>query len=136
MTTKTRYDCLSRLERLGVDYDDAASLRRIAMTLDRWHELECGTGDGSYTQWIERDETTGKPYFTVENSWGRSRWITPDRESGALRRLEKIMSAYPSLVAYVQGDPRGASLYILDRSEIPAGSDLDSCYSRGVAVVK
>lgn len=40
------------------------------------------------------------------------------------------------LVAYVQTDPRGAALYILDRKDIPEGATLDSCYSRGVAVYK
>lgn len=31
--------------------DDAKALRRISMTLRRWHELECGDGSGH----IERD---------------------------------------------------------------------------------
>ena len=38
----------------------------------------------------------------------------PDRERGALKRLAKIMAPrYPQLKSYVQGDPRGASLYIM-----------------------
>ena len=53
-----------------------------------------------------------------------------DRERGALKRLKAIMARYPGFEAYVQTDPRGASLYIL-----PAGITADN-YSRGIAVYK
>ena len=46
------------------------------------------------------------------------------------------MARYTPLVSYVQGDPRGAALYVLRESDIPDGSKLDSCYSRGVAIYK
>jgi hypothetical protein len=39
------YDCIRALETAGISYDDAAQLRRISMTLHRWHELECGDGN-------------------------------------------------------------------------------------------
>ena len=53
-----------------------------------------------------------------------------------LVRLAKIMKRYPTLTAYHQGDPRGASLYILRPGDIPEGADPDSHYNRGVAVYK
>ncbi len=40
---------------------------------------------------------------------------------------------FPDLVAYYQGDPRGASLYIVKRSELN-GSDIHANYSKGVAI--
>lgn len=36
--------------------------------------------------------------------------------------------------AYIQGDPRGAALYILRLGDVPAGKDADAYYSRGVCV--
>ena len=39
-----KHDCIGPLVRAGIDYDDAQTLRRIAMTLHRWHEkLSAGT---------------------------------------------------------------------------------------------
>jgi len=121
---------------LGLSMDEADALRRIEMTLQRWAELECGTGAGH----IERDEKTGKPVFVnararyVDPHDPRARRSVPDREAGALRRLAKLMAAHPELVAYHQGDPRGCALYILRKSDIPAGAQLDAIYSRGWAV--
>jgi len=48
----------NRLMALGVSRGDTDALRRISLTLHRWHERECGTDHGC----IERDEETGKPY--------------------------------------------------------------------------
>jgi hypothetical protein len=128
-------ECIDRLARLGISFDDAWALRRIAMTLHRWHELECGTDNGA----IQRDETTGKPYwyYGCAAETGR-RYPTPDREAGALKRLAVIMGRYKDkgLTAYVQGDPRGASLYILKPGDVPEGKDADAYYSNGVAVHK
>ena len=121
-------ECIPVLMRAGIAPDDARALRRIAMTLHRWHELECGSDHGC----IERDEKSGLPYWFNANS--RSRHRIADRETGALKRLAKIMARYPGLSAYVQGDPRGASLYILRPSDVPAGEQADSYYSRGLAV--
>jgi len=126
MTTKREQEQRARMFKVlamnGINYDDSHALRRISMTLHRWHEMECGTDAGC----IERDEVTGKPSFNG--------FPTPDRETGALRRLEKIMAKYPALSAYVQGDPRGAALYILRPGDVPAGEDAGSYYSRGIAV--
>ena len=152
-------DCLARLAALNISRDDASALRRIAMTLHRWHELECGDGN-AYSSWTitrGRKETrhgqyagghgahyvfiydeAGKPYLENHpHSSNEAHYSAiPDREKGALKRLAAIMAAYPALTSYVQGDCRGASLYILRADDIPAGVNIDSCYSRGVAVYK
>lgn len=129
---------------LGFMPEEAEALRRISMTLRRWHELECGDGNGC----IERDETTGKTYWVNANT-GR-RYATPDREKGALKRLDNIIAdrnerAIGRVLAeesaeeitvkpYIQGDPRGAALYILRPGDIPAGEDAGAYYSRGICV--
>lgn len=123
-------ECIPPLERAGIAYEDAVELRRIAMTLHNWHEQECGTDRGA----IERDEKTGKPIW--RNAIGTHSYTIPDREAGALKRLGKIMARYPSLKPYVQGDPRGASLYILRPGDVLEGYTADACYSRGLAVYK
>lgn len=131
-------ECIETLTRAGISYEDACALRRIAMTLHRWHELECGDGNGC----IERDEKTGIPYWHNANSRylgandRRAYSRIPDREKGALKRLAAIMRRYPALSSYVQGDPRGAALYILRPGDVPDGADVDSYYSRGLAVYK
>lgn len=249
-----RNDCIDRLRESGISYDDAVALRRISMTLHRWHELECGDGN-DYASWcIVRGYETNKPgYWHQANPWaselvyvplvelahcaaggtvdargvlkpfdfecvlqhwrqcGRIKldgYILPqpsgdhsigvrygakaemyysphnanpektarllatyrdwkpargfmyddvgkphierhahsenkpsytliaDREAGAQRRLARIMARYPGMSAYVQGDPRGASLYILRPGDVPEGSTVDNCYNRGVAVYK
>lgn len=117
----TKQECIPTLIRAGIDIDDAQALRRIAMTLHRWHELECGTDGGC----IERDEKTGLTYWYNANSRylaandRRAYSRIPDRETGAKKRLDAIMARYPNLKAYVQGDPRGAALYILREGDVP-----------------
>lgn len=119
---------LGALGRIGINYDTAVQLRRISMTLHRWHELECGVGNGG----VERDETTGKTYWY--NAMTGRRTPTPDRETGALRRLAAIMTKYPHLMFYVQGDPRGAALYIIPKDKLGDKAP-DSYYSScGIAV--
>ncbi len=120
---------LSRLQSLNISRTDAEALRRISMQLHRWHELECGTDNGA----IERDEETGQCWFRMDRG---GRYKTADRENGALKRLAAIMSQYPALSHYVQGDPRGAALYILKPGDVPEGESVDAYYSRGVAVYK
>ena len=151
-------DCISRLQTLGISWDDANSLRRIAMTLHRWHEGECGDSNNHASRCIVRGtlkrervmteqglnvrrdsfeySDDGKPYIETHyhNENGARYYPTPDREAGAKKRLAAIMARYPELTAYIQGDPRGASLYILRADDIPADAKIDSCYNRGVAV--
>lgn len=128
--SKKTFSCIAQVRSLGISEDDAWSLRRISMTLHRWHELECGTDTGC----IERDETTKRAYWL--NAMSGRRYPTPDRETGARNRLARIMGKYPSLSAYVQGDPRGCALYILRPGDVPEGKDTDAYYSRGIAVYK
>jgi len=129
-----------RLLAAGIRFKDAAALRRISMTLHRWHELECGDGN-NYASWcISRGRKTGqvfeydddgKPYLErhAYNANKPSYTRIPDRERGALKRLAAIMASYPKLSAYVQTDPRGCALYI--------GESLtDTNYSNGIAVYK
>lgn len=113
---------------LGISIEDAEALRRISMTLHRWHELECGTDNGC----VERDEATGKTYWL--NAMSGKRYPMADRENGALKRLARIMAKHPTLDAYVQGDPRGCALYVLRPGDVPEGKDADAYYSRGIAV--
>lgn len=112
----------------GISVDDTEALRRISMTLHRWSELQCGNDYGA----VERDEETGKTYWL--NSRSGKRTPTPDRETGARKRLAAIMARYPHLSAYIQGDPRGAALYILRPGDVPEGKDADAYYTRGIAV--
>ena len=134
-STRSAAEVISHLTSIGIEYEDAKALRRIAMTLHRWHEMECGIDSGA----IERDETTGKAYWHYcgpQRSYGPGKYLVPDRETGALKRLDKLMARYPTLSAYVQGDPRGAALYILRPGDVPEGKDADAYYSRGIAIYK
>lgn len=146
-----KYD-FRRLIGLGVSWDDAQALRRISMTLGNWFEGECGNGNENGSWAIVRGrkvsgefthDDDGAPYMEHHHYLhGRGKDYTthtrlPDRESGARKRLDKIMARYPALVSYIQGDPRGASLYIIPRDKVPPGSELSTCYSSfGVAVYK
>lgn len=123
-------ECIPPLLRAGITCTDARALRRIAMQLHRWHELDCGNDRGG----VERDETTGRTYWY--SAMTGHRVPTRDLETPALARLAKIMSRYPALKAYVQGDPRGAALWILRPGDVPKGENTDSYYSRGIAVYR
>lgn len=139
-----RSNTVNALAEHGLGVDDFEALRRISMTLHRWHELECGDSN-NYASWaIERDgdEPDSKP-FMVRHYHGHtggnpkdaiSRTPIADRETGARKRLAAIMSRHPTLQAYVQGDPRGCALYIIRPSDVIEGSSIDSYYSRGIAI--
>ena len=122
---------------LGFTREEAESLRRISMTLRRWHEHEC---NGNIQR--EGDDGEGRPRW---HSGGSERgYLVPDREKGALKRLAKIMNARlyrqpkhdaeNDLTPYIQTDPRGAALYILRPGDVPAGGSADAYYSRGICV--
>ena len=106
-----------RIARAGAicSTSEARTLRRAAMTLHRWHELECGTDAGH----IERDGDNGdgRPYFVPCGRWYGGRYIEPkrrpipDRERGALARIA-AKCAEMGLQYYIQGDPRGCALYV------------------------
>jgi hypothetical protein len=125
------------LRSLGFTSEEAEQLRRISMTLQRWHERECGDERGC----IERDEKTGKPFWLVAASM--SRYLVADREKGALKRRlaailkarnERNLFAGADLNTYIQTDPRGAALYILRPGDVPAGEDAGAYYNRGICV--
>ena len=124
------------LRALGFTRDEAEKLRRISMTLHRWHEMECGVVGGC----VERDEETGKTFW-LNDMTGR-RFPTPDRETGALKRLAAIMEAralrvgggHVTLATHIQTDPRGAALYILRPGDVPEGKEPECYYSRGLCV--
>lgn len=123
---KHKYDCIGTLCRAGFTHDEASALRRISMTLHNWHEHECnGT--------IQRDEASNKPY-AYNSLTGKRMYAVADKETGAIKRLNKILSRYPAMSAFVQGDPRGASLYILRAGDVPEGQNADAYYSRGIVV--
>jgi hypothetical protein len=122
------------LQQLGFTAEQVNSLRRISVTLHRWHEFECGTDSGS----IERDETTGKPFIRTPRG---KLYPVADREAGALKRLALIIQdrnlQHPLngfLETYIQTDPRGAALYILRPNDVPEGADPAAYYSRGICV--
>lgn len=143
-----RYNSVDALCRVGIAHSDAIALRRISMTLHRWHELECGDGNdyasfcvvrGHKANGVFTYDDNGKPYTETHYHKGEAvakYFPVIDREHGAKKRLAKIMARYPTLTAYIQGDPRGASLYILRPGDVREGASVDSCYSNGIAVYK
>ena len=139
-TAKERYEVINRLQAVGISYEHANALRRISMTLSRWGELECGDGN-EYGSWaIERDESTEVPYMVHHrymHGQGKDtvhRTRIADREKGALKRLRAIVTQYPEFIAYHQTDPRGCAVYLVRKSDVPEGTNIDSVYSRGIAV--
>ena len=131
-TPKERYEAIKRAQCCGLSYADAVAVRRIGLTLHRWYELECGDGN-DYCSWsIERDEKTGRPYRCTYPHNGRSmsRYPVADREKGAHKRLDAIMSRYPGLKAYCQTDPRGGTIYLCKPDDAT-----DTLYNRGVFIV-
>ena len=121
---------------LGFTPAEAAQLRRISLTLHRWSEHECNGV-------IERNEDDGnRPYWSNPNTGKHYVCRVPDREAGALRRLEKIVArrnhdnvrACEDVTYYVQGDPRGGTLYILRPGDVPEGKDAGGFYPRGICV--
>jgi len=127
---------------LGFTVAEAEALRRISMTLHRWSEHECNGN-------IERDGENGDgvPYWSNPDSGRHMICRIPDRERGALRRLAGIIDARNarleqtatrpdefSVRPYVQGDPRGAALYILRPGDVPEGARADGYYTRGICV--
>lgn len=112
---------------LAIPAEDARTLRRAELTLQRWAEQECGDGN-DYMSWaIERDEATGKPFMARYPHNGKpSRYSIADREAGALRRVAALCQRL-GLSFYHQTDPRGAMLYV---SNTPL---TDTTYTQGVS---
>ena len=113
---------------ISISFQDANTLRKAELTLQRWAELECGDGN-DYQSWaIERDEQTGKPYMVYyrhdRNEQRREK--IADREAGALRRVADVCKRN-NLHFFHQTDPRGCALYV---SNEPL---TDSAYTNGVS---
>jgi hypothetical protein len=141
-------DSVLRLRDAGIGLEDANALRRISMTLQRWHELECGDSN-DYASWaivrgrkeagefIHDDD--GRPFEERHIHRGNAKAIytaVADREAGAKKRLKAIMARYPEFAAYVQTDPRGCALYLVRKADVPAGEEMMCHYTKGIAVHK
>jgi hypothetical protein len=122
-------------QRLAVDVspEDARLLRRAALTLQRWSELECGDSN-NYGSWaIERDDNGDGPPYMVHHHWHgaaigtTTRTRIPDREAGALRRVAALCHAR-GWHYFHQTDPRGCPLYV---STEPL---TDTNYTNGAAI--
>ena len=118
----------TRLEKLGFSTSEVETLFRIERALSRWHERECNgieyRGETPFEYMEGRFLTPNDP-----RQWRKVR----DMGKGARARLASLMQAHPTLDAYVQGDPRGCSLYVYKRTEMPG--DVEAHYSsKGVAV--
>ena len=122
-----RFNMENKLSNVGFSFGEICQLRRISMQLHSWYEKECGNDSG----YIERDETTDKPYFVSHSG---KRWSIADRERGAEKRLRAIMANHPTLDFYLQTDPRGVSLHILLPGDVPEGKSKPSFYTNGIAV--
>jgi hypothetical protein len=131
---------------LGFTREEAEALRRISLTLHRWFEHECNGA-------IQRDGENGdgRPYWYNTHT-GRKIAPVADREAGAMRRLRAIINARNDratsaalanetwkvngveVSSYIQGDPRGAALYIIRPGDVPERQDVNSYYTRGIVV--
>jgi hypothetical protein len=147
---------LNSLVNLGFTYAEAQRLRRIEKTLNRWAVDQCN-GD------IQRDEETGKPYryYGRGTSGPFLTTLVPDRETGALKQLARIVAdrnerdhreatanrlqyrdpngktESSPVVSYHQGDPRGCSLYIIPAKELKQDGKIlpvSQYYNRGIAI--
>lgn len=122
---------MQTLNRLGFSIEESLELFKVERTLHRWHERECN-GE------INRDETTGKVYGIFEchrRGLTRTRLPIRDLKTAAVRKLSGIMASKPSLLSYVQPDPRGAALYICEKERMPNFKySIESYYSCGLAV--
>ena len=136
---KRLIELFGKLQDLGFTCDEAVSLRRIEMTLQRWGERECGDG----SNWaVERDETTGKPFNVWHGEGKPSRYPIADREAGAIRRLKAICDARnerqseaEKVIPYHQTDPRGCALYLVRYSSLCSETQpIEQIYYRGLAV--
>jgi len=125
----------ARLNRAGIaaTWDDANTLRRAELTLQRWAELECGDGNEWGSWAIERDDTGEGPPYMVHHHYAHgagkdrvTRTRIPDREAGALRRVAEVCRRL-GCHYYHQTDPRGCALYV------SAESLKDHDYTRGIA---
>ncbi len=125
-----RLDQRNRLFCLGFSYDEAETLRRISNALHSWYERECNEDIRRHEEGPRAGKLFGvRQYQGWDGKWKESRYPIRDMESGAVRRLEKILANHPEFTYYLQTDPRGAALYLIPLSRVSADTKLDSVYS-------
>ena len=140
MTKKQRMIAFYQMmERVGLTTSEAETLLKAERALQRWHEMECGTGNDHVSVSVERDEESGKPFRRVQYMGAGGKWIDRkepcrDTEKAAHKRINSVLQGKAGLSAYIQGDPRGCALYILRAGDVPEGKEPCAYYSRGVAV--
>lgn len=121
---------LAKLRRNGLTNattEHAHTLRRAELTLQKWYELECGTGNNRASFLIERDEETNVPFMRIiPNHGNERRYKVADRERGAIARVAKVCKQIGAHY-YIQSDPRGCALYV-------SSEPIDArTYTRGAA---
>lgn len=97
---------------LGVSREEADTVRRAALTMQRWHDAECGQSgdhDSWRTMWNDND---GKPYvehveFTGDGRASYTYIRIADRYTPARARVEAVAKRH-GLTVHIQSDPRGA----------------------------
>ena len=122
--------------RRGIDAtrEQVETLRRCSQTLSRVAEAECGDSGPTYGRVLERNETTGKPELVYYFHNGRvQRFPVPDREAGALRRVQAVCKAL-GLIYFHQTDPRGVALYV-GKAEWLEGQQAEQAYSSRLVAV-
>jgi hypothetical protein len=134
--TAAFFDMMSRV---GFTTSETETLLKAERALQRWHEMECGTGDDRVSVSVERDEESGKPFRRVQYMGAGGKWIDRkepcrDMEKVAMKRVAGVLEGKAGLSAYIQGDPRGCALYILRSGDVPEGKEPCQYYNRGVAV--
>lgn len=108
---------------------DIEKLLRIEKKLRRWHELQCGAEAGH----VEEVGGEGSGKWEFVNQHGHR---SPIRDAGkqAGKALDAFKASHPDLFFYVQTDPRGCALYVLNVRQMHPSEDLHAVYDRGVAI--
>jgi len=102
----------------GISAADALALASLADALHRWHERLCTDTE---------EEDSGRCY--IVNGWSGRRFPTRNTGKRIRTQVARILTRYPALRFYEQGDPRGCALYI-----VPADmANPDATYTRGLA---
>ena len=98
-------------------------LIRLSRRLRRWHERLCGDSYG-----VVEEEEDGRCFFLTYEG---HRYRVRNMGRAAERRVAEIMAKFPELVYYIQGDPRGPALYILNKEDVDPALPLASQYLKG-----
>lgn len=121
---------MTALENLGFDRDEAEALIKAERTISRWNERECN----GEVEIDENNEQAIRVWYD-NGGTGKRHWCQiPNLYDGARKRVEKIISKHPGCKAYFQGDPRGCSLYVIRPGDVRDGDDVNSVYTRGIAL--